>query len=319
MMDTMFGVLPVNKTAGRTSRDVCNRVERLVRPNKVGHTGTLDPMATGVLLLALGSASRLVEFSLGHNKQYEADFLLGHSSDTLDSEGAVAVLNAPPIPSRLEIEREKAKWLGVVSQVPPKYSAINVGGKRAYNLARKGKEFELPAREISISAIEVLAYEYPLLTLRITCGSGTYVRSLGSDIAIGLGSNAIMSRLVRTRVGPFELSHCVELDELTSVAVVAQKVHAPQHLIANMPFVTLDHQQAAQLRQGVPVQLREQTADRLAVVDRFDNLVAVIRRCTHEDGRFGNTENLYRSLRVFHENSETSQPKTMSTPHSPES
>ncbi len=304
-------MLAIDKPAGRTSRDVCNRIERLVRPDKVGHTGTLDPLATGVLLLAIGSASRLVEFSLGHSKEYEADFQLGMCSETLDIDSTLHPIESAPRPSRGAIEAEMAKWIGNVEQVPPKYSAINVSGRRAYDLARKGREFHLPPREIIVYAIEILAYDYPLLTLRIECGSGTYVRSLGSDIAIGLGSDAVMSRLVRTRIGPYQLSECALLDSLQSPADVAARLRPPQQLIANLPVTVLSSDQCTDIRHGVPLQLNELTEEKIVAMDACDNLVAVLTRA-ELPGR-------YRSVRVFHEMSETSQPKTISRPHSPES
>lgn len=319
MTSSLFGVLPIDKPGGQTSRDVCNKIARLIRPHKVGHTGTLDPLATGVLLLAIGSAARLVEFSLGHDKEYEAEFWLGKHSDTLDIEGVVNELSCPPIPSREAIEREATKWIGEVEQVPPRYSAINVGGKRAYNLARKGRDFELPARKIQVQTIELLDYAYPRLKMRIVCGSGTYVRSLGSDIARGLGTDAIMSRLTRTRIGPIRLDQCASIDELSSIDRVAAVLQPPQTLIANMPMLQLHEAYTTQLRNGIPVQLDGQSAARLSVLDQCGNLVAVVRRCTPDDGRWGQTENLYRSLRVFQQASDTSQPNAMSTPQSPES
>lgn len=304
-------MLAIDKPAGRTSRDVCNHIERLVRPDKVGHTGTLDPLATGVLLLAIGSASRLVEFSLGHPKVYEADFQLGVCSETLDIDSTQHPIESAPIPGRSEIEAEMAKWIGSVEQIPPKYSAINVSGRRAYDLARKGREFQLPPRKIIVYAIEVLAYDYPLLTLRIECGSGTYVRSLGSDIAIGLGSDAVMSRLVRTRIGPYKLSDCALMESLKSQADVTARLRPPQQLIADLTVIELNADQCSSIRHGVPLQLNEQLNEKIVAVDAFDNLVAVLARA-EVPGR-------YRSVRVFHEMSETSQPKTMSRPHSPES
>lgn len=309
--NTLFGVLAIDKPAGRTSRDVCNRIERLVRPDKVGHTGTLDPLATGVLLLAIGSASRLVEFSLGHSKEYEADFELGVRSETLDIDSTQHPIESAPVPSRGEIEAEMAKWIGSVEQVPPKYSAINISGRRAYDLARKGKKFQLSPREINIYAIEILAYNYPHLTLRIECGSGTYVRSLGSDIAVGLGSDAVMSRLVRTRIGPYKLSDCALLDAFQSQADVAARLRPPHQLIADLSVIVLSADQCSSIRHGVPLQLNEQVNEKIVAVDALDNLVAVLTRTE--------TPGCYRSVRVFHEMSETSQPKMMSRPHSPES
>ena len=288
----MFGVLPVDKPAGLTSRDVCNRVERLVRPDKVGHTGTLDPLATGVLLLAIGSASRLVEFSLGHSKEYEADFLLGQHSPTLDTDGQVEHLPAAPWPDLRQLQAQTELWIGRVKQVPPKFSAINVGGRRAYDLARKGQDFELAARDVEIFAIDILAYVYPLLTLRIECGSGTYVRSLGSDIARALGSDAVMSRLVRTRVGPFKLADCAPLEQLPTLADIQQRLRPPQMLIANMPTVELPPAQVTRIRNGIPVEFDNELAERLIATDEQHQLIAVLQQTDAAARR-------YRSLRVF--------------------
>lgn len=289
----MFGVLPVDKPAGLTSRDVCNRIDRLVRPDKVGHTGTLDPLATGVLLLAIGSASRLVEFSLGHSKEYEADFLLGQRSETLDIDSQIEQLTTAPRPELQQLQAHVEPWIGRVKQVPPKFSAINVGGRRAYDLARKGHDFQLPAREIEIFAIEILVYDYPLLTLRIECGSGTYVRSLGSDLARAVGSDAVMSRLVRTRVGPFRLADCARLEQLPTVAEIQHHLRPPQLLIADMPTIRLSPEQAALIRNGIPLQLEPELPLRLIATDEQDQLVAVLERSDPAAPR-------YRSLRVFH-------------------
>lgn len=312
----MFGVLAIDKPAMRTSRDVCNRIERIVRPDKVGHTGTLDPMATGVLLLAIGSASRLVEFSLGHSKEYEADFLLGHRSETLDIEGEVIALPDAPLPTREQLQAQVERWIGRVQQVPPRFSAINVAGRRAYELARKGRDFDLPAREINIYAIEIKAYDYPRLSLRIDCGSGTYIRSLGSDILRGVGSDAVMSRLVRTRVGPFTLEDCAQLEQIATVADVAERLQPPQRLIANMPSVQLTPEQVTDIRHGIPLELTGAAADRLIAIDSQEQLIAVLERVSRDQPP---DSTRYRSLRVFQESSATSQPSTSSKPHRPES
>ncbi len=307
----MFGALPINKPAGLTSRAVCNRIERIVRPDKVGHTGTLDPLATGVLLLAIGSAVRLVEFSHGHAKEYEADFQLGRFSETLDVDSTVHTLDDAPIPTLAEIAAEAAKWMGAVQQVPPKFSAINVSGRRAYDLARKGREFKLAARAVNIHALEIMAYNYPQLTLRIECGSGTYIRSLGSDIARGLGSDAVMSRLVRTRIGPFQLESCAMLDDLVTSENIVDYLRPPQQLIAKIPTIVLNQTQCQDIRHGIPLHLQKRDDEKLVAVDARENLVAVLARAE--------LPTRYRSVRVFHEASDTSQPSTISNPHNPES
>ncbi len=296
----MFGVLPIDKPAARTSRDVCNQIERIVRPDKVGHTGTLDPMATGVLLIAIGSASRLVEFSLGHSKEYSAEFLLGHRSETLDTQGTVVAVPGAPQPTREQLQAQAELWIGRVRQIPPKFSAVNVAGRRAYDLARKGRDFDLPAREISIYSIEIVTYDYPRLSLRIDCGSGTYVRSLGSDILRGVGSDAVMSGLVRTRVGPFTLDDCASVEQIKTMGDVADRLHPPQRLIANMSSIRLTREQVVDIRHGRPLELEGIAADRLFAVDWQDQLIAVLERV--EMGQIS-ALNRYRSLRVFQDSS----------------
>lgn len=315
----MFGVLPVNKPAGFTSRDVVNKVQRLVKPDKCGHTGTLDPMATGVLLVAVGSATRLVDFSHQLDKSYAAKFHLGRSSDTLDSEGVVTEqVNAPEV-TRAQLEATLKQFTGVIEQVPPKYSAVHVDGKRAYQLARDGKEFELQSRQVSIHELELTDFDYPFFELNIACGTGTYVRTLGADIAICLGSNAVMTELVRTSIGRVHLEQCVSLDQMTSSSEVERALLPPHRLVDALPMVRLNAEQSAQIRNGIPICLSEDAVPSqkntesengpLAAIDTDESLVAVIQR----------ERSTFRSLRVFQKTIVTSQPSKISTPHSPES
>ncbi len=304
----MFGVLAIDKPAGMTSRGVVNRVERMVKPHRVGHTGTLDPMATGVLLMAVGSATRLVEFSHLQSKSYEAEFLLGHSSDTLDTEGMVSAISGSRV-LREQLFSELPHWLGHIDQTPPRFSAVHVGGKRAYELARRGNEFEVSPRTVEIQALELVEFTGTHFTLRIDCGTGTYIRSLGSDIAKRLGSDAVMSRLVRTRVGEINLASCVTLDVLQASTCVEQYLLAPNLLVASLPKVELDFQQAIQIRHGIPLALNIDCGGPLAAVDVHEELVAIIER---RDG-------VYRSLRVFQKANATNQPSSNNSPHSPES
>lgn len=312
----MFGVLAIDKPGGMTSRDVVNRIQKIVRPVKVGHTGTLDPLATGVLLLAIGPATRLVEFSQESSKGYEADFRFGQQSDTLDVEGTVVPLPQTIPPTQEALLAEVGRWIGKVEQVPPRFSAVHVGGRRAYDLARQGEDFELKPRPVEIHSIDVQNYAYPRMTLRIECGSGTYIRSLGSDIARRLGSDAVMSRLVRTNVGAIALADCVQLDALSTPECVTEHLHPPQVLLETLPQVTLVEGACRRIRNGQPLATTEVSVpadspcERFAAVDEQEQLVAVLQRV--EDGR-------YRSLRVFQRDRDTSQPSISRTPQSPES
>jgi tRNA pseudouridine55 synthase len=212
----LFGVLNLNKPAGITSRDLVNKVQRLVRPTKVGHAGTLDPMATGVLLVCVGPATRLVSMLQEGRKTYVTQFTLGQTSDTDDSSGVIAhrAIDGPP-PLLPQIVELLNLMTGVISQVPPDYSAVHVDGQRAYSLARQGQEISLKAKEIEIHSIQLLRYEWPLLELEIVCGSGTYIRSIARDLGEQLGCGGLMSRLERTRIGDFSVSQSLTVDELT--------------------------------------------------------------------------------------------------------
>ena len=189
----MFGLLNINKPSGITSRRVVDRVARLVKPLKAGHAGTLDPLASGVLVVCVGQATRLIEYVQRMPKRYRATFLLGRSSPTEDVEGEVSELAGAPEPSRAQIEQAAQGMLGQLAQRPPAFSAIKVAGRRSYDLARAGQAVELEPRTITVYGIDLIAYRYPELELDIRCGSGTYVRTLGRELAERLGSCAVMS------------------------------------------------------------------------------------------------------------------------------
>ena len=236
-MPTPFGILNVDKPAGLTSRDAVNRVERLFRNVKCGHAGTLDPLATGVLVMCVGPATRLIQYVQRMRKQYRAVFQLGRRSATDDVEGEVELVAGAPEPTRAEVEAALPQFLGDIQQRPPAHSAIKIGGQRAYDLARRGEEFELSARTISIYHLEILRYAYPELELAIECGSGTYVRSLGRDLAAALGTAAVMSALARTAIGDFRVEDAVALDALTNDSVT-QHLQPPLGLRRSWPNCT---------------------------------------------------------------------------------
>jgi len=245
----MFGLLNLCKPAGITSRDLVNRVQRLVKPHKVGHAGTLDPLASGVLVVCLGPATRLIEYVQRMPKRYLATFLLGRQSDTEDIEGTVTELVDPPVPSQSQTRAALPQFLGTIQQLPPAFSALKVDGKRAYELARRGDAPDLKPRPIAVNSIDVIEYTYPQLTLDIRCGSGTYVRSLGRDIARALGTEAVMSALTRTEIGPFRLQQTLSGDEITPQSI-DRNFLAPQAALGDMPAVTVTESEAAFLRNG---------------------------------------------------------------------
>lgn len=217
----MLGFLNIDKPPGITSRDAVNRVQRIVRPHKVGHAGTLDPLATGVLVIALGGATRLVDYVHRFSKTYEATFQLGKHSDTEDITGQVVETPSDRVPSLEELQLAARQFVGETLQRPPAYSALKVQGERSYDLARRGEAVALTSRPIRVHGIELLRYEYPELHLRIDCGTGTYVRSLGRDLAESVGSHAVMSQLRRTAIGVFPLCDAVPLDGIDEQIVRA--------------------------------------------------------------------------------------------------
>jgi tRNA pseudouridine55 synthase len=196
-----------------TSRAAVDRASRwFPRGTRLGHTGTLDPLATGVLVLCVGAATRLTEYVQDMAKTYQAGLLLGARSDTDDADGTVipSVVARPP---ELEtVSRCLEEFVGEMDQVPPAYSAAKVTGQRAYDLARKGHEVSLKPRQVRIYALHLLSYQYPHLELEIHCGKGTYIRSLARDLGERLGCGALVERLRRTRVGPFSVDDAVSLD-----------------------------------------------------------------------------------------------------------
>lgn len=273
----MFGLLNLHKPPGCTSRDVVNRVQKLVRPEKVGHAGTLDPLATGVLVIAIGGATRLVEYVQQQPKSYLATFLLGRHSDTEDIEGRVVELEQPPLPDRDEIQAALPQFTGEIDQVPPAYSALKVAGRRAYALARSGALVELVARKVTIHELRLVDYAYPTLQLEIVCSSGTYVRALGRDLARALGTAAVMSALVRTAIGPFRLDDAVSGDELTHESI-ARHLRPAGAAVSRLPRLELDHREVTELLHGRPL-LRPgllSTAAEFAAFDQSGELVAIL-------------------------------------------
>ncbi len=283
----MFGILNINKPAGVTSRDVVNHVQRIVRSKKVkvGHAGTLDPLATGVLVVCVGPATRLIEFVQQSEKTYRGTFSLGRTSDTEDVEGKVVELVDPPEPSIEQIENVLPTFVGEIDQRPPAYSALKVDGKRAYKLAREGKTVELKSRKIVIERIELVAYDYPRMVIEVTCGSGTYMRSLGRDIAESLGSGAVMSALVRNGVGAFRLSDACEMDELNADTIASHSQPALS-AVRNLSSVELDEAEIRRISHGMSIQnSNEFSTDKIAAIDSNGKLVSILVRKDERDLR----------------------------------
>jgi tRNA pseudouridine55 synthase len=255
---SLFGVLNLNKPTGITSRDLVNRVQRIVRPLKTGHAGTLDPLASGVLLVCVGDATRLVERLQKLRKTYVAEFILGQSSDTDDCTGEVVIQAVSrPVPTADEVVSALQQLTGVVAQVPPSFSAVHVNGRRAYDLARRGEMPELQAREVEIHEITVLEYSWPVLRLRIECGSGTYVRSIARDLGLLLECGGLMSGLERVAIGPFTVADSIGADLLSGETILASLI-SPLQIVQDLPTYRCNEQDLVDLRCGRRLTLEQQ-------------------------------------------------------------
>jgi tRNA pseudouridine55 synthase len=244
------GVVVIDKPRGPSSFDVVAAVRRTLREKRVGHTGTLDPMATGVLPICLGEATKLVQFLMDGNKGYDAEAILGVATDTADATGTVVARADAAHVTRADVEAGLARLVGTITQTPPRHSAIRVGGRRAYEFARAGEEVELTPREVRVDAITLTSFVSDGATARIAfsvaCGKGTYIRSLAADLGTALGVGAHLTALRRTRVGPFTLADAVPLDALRPETPLRTLADA----VAHLPSLTLDDEEARAVRDG---------------------------------------------------------------------
>ncbi len=251
----MDGILVIDKPAGWTSFDVVAKVRRLTGEKKCGHTGTLDPMATGVLPVLLGSATKLTPFLMDTKKEYLCTMALGQSTDTLDCTGQVtASADIPPGSiTREAIEAALIPLRGEINQIPPMYSALKKDGQRLYDLARQGINLELEARPVTIWELELTAFAFPVIEFRAVTSKGTYVRSLVRDIAAALGVPGTMTALRRTLTGGFPIEAAVtmaELAELDRTAIIGKMIQVEEPL-ALYPCHTLEDRHLQLLRNGV--------------------------------------------------------------------
>lgn len=243
------GLLVVDKPSGITSRDVVNRIQRHWPPRtRIGHTGTLDPLATGVLVICLGQATRLAEFIQDMPKTYRATIRLGASSTTDDADGEITEHpEAVPVDAA-HLAGTLSRFIGEIEQVPPVYSAVKQGGRRAYEQARSGVRVELRPRRVRVDAIRVVRYAWPTLEVLIDCGKGTYIRSLARDLGQALGVGGMITALRRTRVGPFDESQAVPVAEFDSPR--ADMVRPLSEAVAELPAWQVTAEERRRLCQG---------------------------------------------------------------------
>ena len=252
------GVLNVDKPAGDTSFSVVNRLRRLTGAHKVGHAGTLDPLATGVLPILFESATRLAEFAHQLPKTYVADAHLGFTTATDDAEADLVAVADPSHLSRGDVEAMLGTFVGKISQEPPAYSAVKVEGTRSYRLARGGDTSRPPAREVEVYSAAVVDFApgpQAIARIEVTCGSGTYLRSIARDLGERLGVGAYLGRLVRTRYGSLTLAQAASLDALMTPESVRDLLLPAEVILPDMERVRLNVEQEALVRQGRSVRV----------------------------------------------------------------
>ena len=276
----IHGFLNVDKPAGLTSHDVVARVRRVAGQKRVGHGGTLDPAATGVLPIGLGQATRLLEFLVEGRKRYHAVIKLGVTTTTDDAEGTAVSEQPLPALEAGDLQAALSQFVGIVEQVPPMYSAIQIGGRRLYDIARAGETLELAPRRVEIDRIELLSWQSPLVEVDIVCGKGTYIRSIARDLGAALGCGAHLEALRRTAVGPLSWETAVPLDQLLHrPETITQHVMAQSVAVAHLPRVELDDHSVQRLRHGLVVELQGEVASNTigAAFTSTGELVALVR------------------------------------------
>ena len=269
-------VLPVDKPVGPTSHDVVGAVRRVLHRRRVGHTGTLDPFASGLLLVCVGRATRLAEYLSGLDKTYEAVARLGETTDTLDPEGEVVdVRNGWHELDRPRVEAALARFEGRIAQVPPAFSAKKVRGESAHRRARRGETVVLAPSTVTVHEIELTSLDVPLLGFRVRCSSGTYVRALARDVGEELGVGAHLVALRRTAIGAFDVDRSVPLDRLQEDTRLAAAAISPLEALAHLPRLVADDAEAALLSQGRPLEGVDAGLDGLVAVAHDGALLAI--------------------------------------------
>ncbi|HEY0756682.1 MAG TPA: tRNA pseudouridine(55) synthase TruB [Ktedonobacteraceae bacterium] len=249
----MDGILNIHKPTGMTSHDVVARVRKLLKQRRVGHAGTLDPAASGVLPICIGQGTRVAEYLSESGKEYQATLVFGSETDTYDAEGEITRTASTAGLELASIEQALAQFRGPQMQVPPRYSALKIQGQAAYKRARAGEELTLAARPIEISHLAIVSWQSPQLVLDVACSKGTYIRSLAYDLGRALECGAHLGGLVRTRSGPFVLTDSVTLEDLANACMenkAADLLYAADKALERYPSLRLNAEEAARVLHG---------------------------------------------------------------------
>jgi tRNA pseudouridine55 synthase len=272
------GILPVDKPVGPTSHDVVGAVRRALGTRQVGHTGTLDPFASGLLLVCVGAATRLAEYFAPLPKTYVATLRLGEATNTDDHTGeTIASSDGWREVTREQVEAALAEQVGEIMQVPPAFSAKKVEGQRMYDVARRGGEVDLPPVPVTIYAIRVISIDLPDVVFEVECGSGTYIRAIARDAGAALGVGGHLRALRRTRIGPHEVARAVPMERLAEAELVGEAMIAPADALAHLPRVVADARGEADVRHGraLPAPAELHVTGPVAIVGEDGALLAV--------------------------------------------
>ena len=258
----MHGLLLIDKPAGMTSHDVVRQVRRICRTKKVGHAGTLDPLATGVLPVAIGDGTKILQFLLAEDKSYRATLQLGITTDTLDAEGQVLQQRPVPDDTLDQLANVCENFRGDIEQIPPMYSALKKDGVPLYKLARQGKTVEREARQVRIERLEIIETDLPYLTIEVDCSKGTYIRTLAADIGEALNCGAHLVALRRLRCGRFPIDECITLEELSQLEAGQVDLLNLDQALSEYPAVQVVGSASRELTCGVPPARSQVVSDR---------------------------------------------------------
>ena len=286
-MNDFNGVIILNKPRGSSSHRMVSIVLRALYMKKIGHTGTLDPGATGVLPILVGTATRASDLLTAQDKRYRATVLLGTVTDTLDTDGEVIAEN-PVNAAEADIRRSVSAFVGNIEQLPPMFSAVQVGGQRLYHLARQGIEIERKPRSVTIYSIEILSIDIPRVTIDVHCSKGTYIRTLAADIGDKLGCGACIESLTRTQSGDFLIENSVtpeQLSELSEKGEAESVIIPTDKLFPDYEAVQLDKKRADRVKNGVPIYFGgKDFGQKLRIYDENSNFIA-LSEVSETDGR----------------------------------
>ncbi|MDD7735807.1 MAG: tRNA pseudouridine(55) synthase TruB [Bacilli bacterium] len=281
----MDGILLVNKPIGMTSRDVVNILMKKFNTRKIGHTGTLDPFASGLLIITINKGTKISSFLEDLNKEYIAELKLGESTTTLDLEGEILEKKEVNLPlNQQKVKEVLDSFVGKIKQIPPMYSAIKVDGEELYKKARRGETIERKEREVEINKIELLSITKEKILFKVDCSKGTYIRTLGLDIANKLDYPGHLTHLVRTRVGRFFLKDAKDLEDISEKDIIPISTS-----LSHLPSIKVNDQDAFKVKNGVKLLL--QGADLYFIMDKNSNPLAIYKR--KEDGYYYSLRGLF--------------------------